>query len=160
MSATSSGLTRTPKPLYRVKPVWHSCSRWARAPGCCNYSTSVVGTVIGAPTAPRGRIIRRRRIIPSRRIVCRGWRVVAVRIIIRVRVVGICEHGPKRKGSEAKPDGGTRADPTPPRTCGLRHRRQPDSGKDRRGDGQPSTSFPKNPSAVIKPSYSCSPSSS
>ena len=103
------------------------------------YSTSVIVMIIGAPTAPRGRIIRRRW------IVSRGGRVVDVRVVIRVVVVGVCEHGTEGESSEPDPDGGTRADPTSTCICGPRHRRQPDSGNDRRGDGQRPTSLPKEP---------------
>src|SRR6202007_1702752 len=100
----------------------------------------------GVPAAPCGRVIRRRRIVRRS-----GWviAVVAIRVIIRVIVVGVREHGAKREGSEPNPDGGTRADPapTPTSACirGPRHRRQPDGGEDSRGDGQAPTSLPKEP---------------
>src|SRR5215472_5961982 len=104
--------------------------------------------VIGAPTAPRRRIIR------GQRIVSRGrWivAVVAVRVIVRV-----CEDGAEGKSSEPDADGGTRAypapTPTPTRICGPRHRRQPDSGKDRRGDGQSPASLHKEPASDHIPS--------
>jgi hypothetical protein len=119
-----------------------SSAATAKAPAevRARYSTSVIVMVIGAPTPPCGRIIRRRRIVRRG-----GWVVAvgAVRGIIRVIVVGVREHGAKRKGSEPNPDGGTRADPTC--ICGPRHRRQPDGCNDRCGDGQPPTSLPKEP---------------
>src|SRR5215472_8938224 len=55
-------------------------------------SASVIVAVIGAPTAPRRRIIRRRR------IVSRGGWVVAVRVVIRV-IVGVCQDGAERESS-------------------------------------------------------------
>src|SRR5215469_17512724 len=109
-------------------------------------STSVVVPVSGAPTAPCGRIIRRWRIVR------RGLRVVtvvAVRVVIRVIVVGVCEHRAEGKSSEPEPDGGAGTDSTPTPTttctCGPRHCRQPDSDKDCRRDGQPPASLPKQP---------------
>src|SRR5262249_7665874 len=74
--------------------------------------------------------------------------VVAVRVVIRVIVVRVCEHRAERKGSEPDPGGGTRADPTatPTTTCTCRprHCRQPDCDKDCR-DCQPPASLPKQP---------------
>src|SRR5215472_16080209 len=117
----------------------------APAPVCNRHSTRVIVMVIGAPTAPCGRIIRRWRIVR------RGGRVVAgvaVRVVIRT-IVGLREHGAEGECSKPEPNGGTGADPTATPTstciCGLRHRRQPDSGNDRRGDGQPPTSLSKEP---------------
>src|SRR6516162_4706292 len=118
------------------------------SPGLLRCSTSVVISVKGAPTAPWGRIIRRRWIVVSW-----GGRVVAVRVGV---IVGVREYGAKREGSEPEPDRGARADPTsapaPASICRPRHRRQPDSGKDRRSDGQPPTSFPKEPANEHIPS--------
>src|SRR5262249_5120744 len=82
-----------------------------------------------------------------RRVVSRGGRIVGVGVVIRVVVVGACEHGTEGESAEPDPDGGTRADPasTPTSTCICwpRHRRQPDSRKDRRGDGRAPTSLTK-----------------
>jgi hypothetical protein len=105
------------------------------------YSASVIISIIGTPTAPRGRVIRRRRIVRWG-----GWGVVAavgaVRVVIRL-IVGVREDGAEREGSEPDPNRGTRADPTC--ICGPRRRRQPDSGKDRCCDRHLATSFPKEP---------------
>ena len=116
----------------------------ARASACARYSTSVIVPVRGAPTAPRGRITRSRRIVRWS-----GWvvAVVAVRVVIRAIVVGVCKHGAQGESSEPDPNGSTRADPTstptPTCICGPRHCRQPDRSKDRCGDGQPPASLPK-----------------
>src|SRR5215469_16845509 len=94
--------------------------------------------IIGAPAASCGRGVRRRRIVSRG-----GWivAVVAVWGIIRVIVVRVRERRTEREGAEPDPDSRTGTDPTC--TCGSRRRHQPDSGKDRRGDGQPTTSLPK-----------------
>jgi len=112
-----------------------SAAAQAPAAVCARYSTSVIVMVIGAPTPPCGRIIRRGWIVR------RGGWVVAV-VGVRV-IVGVREHGAKRKGSEPNPDGGTRAHLTC--ICGPRHRREPHGCNDRCGDGQPPTSLPKGP---------------
>src|SRR6516162_4100746 len=95
--------------------------------------------VIGAPTAPCGRIVRSRWVVA----------VITVRVIIRVVEVRVREDRAKRESSKPKRDRGSRADPTatPATTCirGPRRRRQPDNGEDRRGDGQTPTSFPEKP---------------
>ena len=55
------------------------------APKYARYLTSVIVLVIGAPTAPCGRIIRRRWIVSWG-----GWvvAVVAVRVVIRI-IIGL-----------------------------------------------------------------------
>src|SRR5215472_14897726 len=90
------------------------------APVCACHSTSVIVMVIGAPTAPCGRIVRRRRIVSRG-----GWivAVVAVGIVIRVIVVRVRQHRAKSEGAEPEPDSGTRADPTAACIRGVRHRR-------------------------------------
>jgi len=84
---------------------------------------------------------------------CEGWGgwivfVITVRVIIGV-IVRAREHRAEGKSSEPEPYRRTRANPTPTPTpaciCRPRHRRQPDSGKDRCCGGQPATSFPKEP---------------
>src|SRR5215472_7774770 len=90
--------------------------------GVACYSAGVIIPVIGAPTAPRRRIIRRLRIVRGG-----GRVVVAVRVIVRL-MVGVREHGTKREGSEPDADRGSGADPT--RICRPRRRSQPDSSKD------------------------------
>ena len=59
-------------------------------------STSVMVSVIGAPTASRGRIIRRLWIVSRG-----GWivAVVAVWVVIRI-IVRVCEHGAEGESSE------------------------------------------------------------
>src|SRR6516164_10522410 len=102
--------------------------------------------VIGAPTAPRRRIVRCRRIV---RVSWCRWVVAVVAVWVWVIVIGVREHGAQGESAEPDPDGGTRADPTstPTTTCICRPRqcRQPDGGKDRRRDGQSPTSLPKEP---------------
>src|SRR5215472_15118178 len=61
---------------------------------CVRYSASVIVSVIGVPTAPCGWILR------CRRTVCRGGGVVtvgAVRVVVRVIVIGVRQYGAKRE---------------------------------------------------------------
>src|SRR5262249_6402327 len=120
----------------------------AQAPAPMRASpTNVRVSGSGTPQTPCRRVIKTRPIIPpGLRVVT----VVAVRVVIRVIVVGVCEHRAEGKSSEPEPDGGAGTDSTPTPTttctCGPRHCRQPDSDKDCRRDGQPPASLPKEPS--------------
>src|SRR5215470_17615250 len=64
------------------RPILRSDSSGPPASVAAPYSTSVIVMIIGAPTAPRGRIVSRRRIISWS-----GWVVAVAVVAVWVRII-------------------------------------------------------------------------